>query len=144
MNRPRPILTRVDADASPPTMHLLFVDRGKSVRAIDVRIRSSIVGRDPRAVAGMELAAFNPSELDMLYESATLLRDAPGTIPASRSIDRVFRERKPDYSACCPACCHKLGRADSPWLSHLERCPSCGREIQIGFRDGALTIEVRG
>jgi hypothetical protein len=151
----RPIITRVDADASPPIMHLVFID-DEPIRAIDVRIRSPLRGREARVVAGMELSGFSSDQLQLLYDAASvvpkdtviaeLLRndvEPLSTSARSGMIERVHQESRPTHMVFCPACACKLGHASSPGIGYVERCPSCNRRIRVRFADGAVTVEVR-
>jgi hypothetical protein len=142
-------------DASPPIMHLVFID-DEPIRAIDVRIRSPLRGREARVVAGMELSGFSSDQLQLLYESASpvpkdtviaeLLRngeETSSTLAPRGMIERVHQESRPTHMVFCPACACKLGHASSPSIGYVERCPSCNRRIRISFDDGALTIIIR-
>jgi hypothetical protein len=125
-------------------MQLLFLEHAEPIRKIDVRIRSPLAGREPRVVAGMELAGFSSEQLQLLYESATVVPDpvepARPTSAAAGMIERVHQDARPSHMIFCPACCAKLGRADSPAIGYLEACPGCRRSGRIRFAAGGVTI----
>jgi hypothetical protein len=98
-------------------MRLTFVEHDRPMRVIDVRIRSSLRGRDARVVAGLELSGFTSEQLHLLYESAAvvpkdvvigeLLRNGvatPSTPAPSGMIEHVTQEPRPTHMVFCPAC----------------------------------------
>jgi hypothetical protein len=135
----RPLLTEVDATASPARMTLCFPDRPN--RYITVRIRgAATTHRDACDSAVAELAAFTPEQLQLLAECSAPLAVAPDPDLVNATISPVAQERRYPGVLYCPACCGKLGRGDSPAIGYLERCPSCRRRLLVRFAPGTVSV----
>lgn len=51
-------------------------------------------------------------------------------------IERLYSTRTSTGPLFCPACCHKLGRMESPSIGYLAQCGGCKRAIVVRDVEG--------
>lgn len=135
----RPLLVDVDTSLRPARMTICFP--GRPNRFVTVRIRADVASlEEASAQAQRELAGFTPEQLILLAECSTPAPVAPDPAPPTVMIGKVEQEERYPGPIYCPACCHKLGRGDSPAIGYLKQCPSCRRHLVLRFYPGAVSI----
>jgi hypothetical protein len=114
---------------------------GRPNRFITVRVRGAAPTHAETCRAAVaELAAFTPEQLLLLAECSAPLAVAPDPDAVGAILSPVEQEQRYAGSLFCPACCHKLGRGDSPSIGYLERCPSCRRRLMVRFAPGTVSV----
>lgn len=135
----RPILFDVDVSARPARMTLCFPDTPR--RFITVRIRANVTTeQDAKLAAFRELEGFTRDQLQLLAESSAPMAFAPDPDALSATITRVDQEQRYPGMLHCPACCHAVGRMDSPAIGYVDRCSSCKRRLKVRFAPGTVTV----
>jgi hypothetical protein len=126
-------------------MRLCFVEQPR--RYATIKIKTPIGDLDPKLVAMRELLAFTDHEVEQISAVATSIDEhlAFGYAPdlaagVGGMLERRQREPRPPHMIYCPACCAKLGRADSAQLEFLDACHACRRRIRLHYVAGALTV----
>jgi hypothetical protein len=135
----RPLLFDVDATIRPARMTICFPGRPNAF--VTVRIKAEVRSLEEASLAAVrEIAGFTPDELALLAEVARAAPTAPIPEPAQVMIEELEQEDRYPGLLHCPACCHPIGRGDSPAIGYVEGCPSCRRKLMVRFTPGAVTI----
>lgn len=139
---PRPILFDVDEKSVPPRMTICFVER--PLRFVSVNIRNPGATHETAsraAVAELNAIIENPLHVQLLAEHARPMPVVPDFGPAVEAIiTPVEQEERYAGVIHCPACCHPLGRGDSPAIGYLKSCSACKRGLIVTFTPGAVTV----